>query len=95
MYSDARSTFSKEHGENVASQQKKLKRAIPKKTIRIKGFKVKRCFGLLSMTSSRKEDSFFFIPNKIEGSLQRIEEKRAMRCFGEVYPYKSGLSTTA
>ena len=43
---------------------------------------------------SRKEDRVFVIPSKAERSLQGIEEKRAMRCFGEVYPDKSGLSTT-
>jgi len=38
------------------------------------------------MTREQKEDRGFVIPSKVEGSFQRIEEKRAMICFGEVYP---------
>jgi len=51
---DARNVYAKEQGGSVASQLKSMEKSGFQKTTRIKGFNVKRCFGLLSMTSEQK-----------------------------------------
>jgi len=84
--------FPKSNPETLHRNRKARQRAGYKKTTRIKGKEMLRL--AQHDKGAERKIGVFVIPSKGEGSLQRIEEKRAMRCYGDVYPYKSGLSTT-